>query len=75
MKVSLLNFAITFSGLEDQILGVTVVQGDQTWRRRCDAEKKRDVLVSYVHFLSFFLPSFLLKALHFFICPINRTLW
>lgn len=26
MKVSLLNFAITFSGLEDQLLGVVVVE-------------------------------------------------
>ena len=35
VKVSLLNFAITFSGLEAQILGVTVVQ------ERPDMEEKK----------------------------------
>lgn len=39
MKVSLLNFAITFSGLEDQLLGVTVVE------ERPDMEEKKNSLV------------------------------
>jgi dynein heavy chain len=39
VKVSLLNFAITFSGLEDQLLGVTVVQ------ERPDMEEKKNSLI------------------------------
>ena len=39
VKVSLLNFAITFSGLEDQLLGVTVVE------ERPDMEEKKNSLV------------------------------
>ena len=39
MKVSLLNFAITFSGLEDQLLGVCVIE------ERPDMEEKKSSLV------------------------------
>lgn len=63
VKVSLLNFAITFTGLEDQLLGVVVVE------EMPEMQEKKNTLgkeLARVYFPVFSCVSFSAE-------PINRT--